>query len=343
MKESSASYKFLVVEDNPGDFYLIEEYLTESFASLKIENAKNFSEAKEYLTKSPYCFNIIFLDLSLPDKQGEELIKNILHNAGEIPVIVLTGYSDIAFSVRSLHLGVADYLNKDELNATLLYKSVVYNIERKRKKDELEESKKLYSDLFHLSPIPMWVFDVKTLFFLDVNQAAINHYGYSLQEFLAMTIKDIKPLEEMTKMKQALHDNETLFKDKFKHIKKNGIQIDVEIQSTHIEFLGRKAKLMLVYDITEKIKYLKTIESQNENLKEIARIQSHVVRSPVARILGLLNYMEEYDLDDEEKKFFQKSLKTSVLELDDIIKDITHKTQQLSPQNNINGSKNIFK
>lgn len=343
MKESSASYKFLVVEDNPGDFYLIEEYLTESFASLKIENAKNFTEAKEYLTKSPYCFNIIFLDLSLPDKQGEELIKNILLNAGEIPVIVLTGYSDIAFSVRSLHLGVADYLNKDELNAALIYKSVVYNIERKRKKHELEESKKLYSDLFHLSPIPMWVFDMETLFFLDVNQTAINHYGYSLQEFLAMTIKDIKVPEEVEKMDQALKSKETLFKDKFKHIKKDGTHIDVEMQSSNIEFLGRKAKLILANDITERNKYLETIETQNKNLKEIAWIQSHVVRSPVARILGLLNYMEEYDLSDDEKKFFQKSLKKSVLELDNVIKEITHKTQQLSPENNINGSKNIFK
>lgn len=328
MEESLTIYKFLIVEDNPGDFFLIEEYLTESFSlfSLKIENAKDFAEAKSFLSDPLQCFNMIFLDLTLPDKQGEELIKNILQEAKEIPVIILTGYSEIEFSIRSLQLGVADYLSKDELNTTLLYKSVLYNIERKRKKMELEESKKLYSDLFHLSPIPMWVYDVETLCFLDINQAAVSHYGYTSEEFLSMTIRDIKPTQEMEKMNLVLKNKGTLFKDKFKHIKKDGTLIDVEIESSCIDFLGRKAKLVLANDITEKNNYLETIENQNQNLKEIARIQSHVVRAPVARILGLLNYIEEYDLNDDEKKFFQESIKVSILELDEIIKDITNRT-----------------
>ncbi|MFA9192103.1 response regulator [Flavobacterium sp. FZUC8N2.13] len=328
MEESLTIYKFLIVEDNPGDFFLIEEYLTESFSlfSLKIENAKDFAEAKSFLSDPLQCFNMIFLDLTLPDKQGEELIKNILQEAKEIPVIILTGYSEIEFSIRSLQLGVADYLSKDELNTTLLYKSVLYNIERKRKKMELEESKKLYSDLFHLSPIPMWVYDMETLCFLDINQAAVSHYGYTSDEFLSMTIRDIKPTQEMEKMNLVLKNKGTLFKDKFKHIKKDGTLIDVEIESSCIDFLGRKAKLVLANDITEKNNYLETIENQNQNLKEIARIQSHVVRAPVARILGLLNYIEEYDLNDDEKKFFQESIKVSILELDEIIKDITNRT-----------------
>lgn len=329
MEESLTIYNFLIVEDNPGDFFLIEEYLTESFSSfsLKIENAKDFAEAKSFLSDPLLCFNMIFLDLTLPDKQGEELIKNILREAKEIPVIILTGYSEIEFSIRSLQLGVADYLSKDELNTTLLYKSVLYNIERKRKKMELEESKKLYSDLFHLSPIPMWVYDMETLCFLDINQAAISNYGYTSEEFLSMTIKDIKPPQEMEKMNLELKNKGTLFKDKFKHIKKDGALIDVEIESSCIDFLGRKAKLVLANDITEKNNYLETIENQNKNLKEIARIQSHVVRAPVARILGLLNYIEEYDLDDDEKKKFQESIKISILELDEIIKDITNRTK----------------
>jgi PAS domain S-box-containing protein len=333
MIENSTPYQFLIVEDNPGDLFLIKEYLMESFILLEIKNAQNYTDAKNYLLDTSNSFTMILLDLTLPDMQGEELIKSILKDANGIPVIVLTGYNDIGFSVRSLHLGVADYLNKDELNATLLYKSVLYNIERKRKRIELEESKKLYSNLFHLSPIPMWVFDVETLYFLDINQAAINHYGYSLQEFLSMTIKDIRPAEDMEKLDLALknwHKNgETLFKDKFTHIKKDGTPIDVEVQSTYIEFLGRNAKLILANDITEKNKYLKTIENQNENLKEIAWIQSHIVRAPVARILGLLNYIDDYHLNDDENIFFLESLRTSALELDEIIKDITDKTKYI--------------
>lgn len=327
MKETVAFYKFLVVEDNPGDFFLIKEYLTDSFTLLEVENARNYADAKKYLSDPSHCFNMVFLDLTLTDKQGEELIKNVLSDAKEVPVIVLTGYNDINFSIRSLHLGVADYLNKDELNAALLYKSIIYNLERKRKKKELEESKRLYSDLFHLSPIPMWVFDIETLGFLDVNQAAVSHYGYSFEEFLSMTIKDIKAIEEMEKLNQVLENSNKLFKDKFIHIKKDGTLIDVELESSCIDFLGRKAKLVLANDITEKNKYLKTIENQNQNLKEIARIQSHVVRAPVARILGLLTYMDEFELDKNENVFCLESLKASAIELDGIIKDITNKTR----------------
>lgn len=327
--ESKNLHKFLIIEDNPGDYFIIEEYLTDSFSFSNIENAKNYSEAKKYLSDPAYAFTMIFLDLTLPDKAGEHLIQNILLDAKDIPVIVLTGNIDIDFGVRSVQLGVADYLNKDELNQTLLYKSVMYTTERIRKKRELEESKKQYRDLFQLSPIPMWVFDFESLFFLDVNEAGIIHYGYSLKEFLSMTIREIKAVEEVEKLESGLNSEELFFKDKFKHVKKDGTAIDVEVQSSEIAFSGRRAILMLANDITEKNNYLNTIEAQNKNLKEIARIQSHVVRSPVARILGLLHCMEECDMDEDEKKIFEDNIKISALELDAIIKDITDKTYNI--------------
>lgn len=334
MNKDDLVYKILVIEDNLGDFFLIEENLSHHFKSSEIINANTYNKAKEFLSDTSNIFTIIFLDLTLPDKNGEELIKNILELAKEIPVIVLTGYGDISFGIKSLTLGVSDYLNKDELNPTLLHKSILYNIERKKKRIELEESKNRYSDLFHLSPIPMWVFDLETLYFLDVNDAAIEHYGYSSDEFLAMTIEQIRPSEELARMKLALENwyehKETVFKSKFKHLKKNRTEIEVEIQSTPIEFKGRKAKLILSNDVTEKNKYLKAIETQNTQLKEIAWIQSHQVRAPVSRILGIVNYIQEYPLDSDENKFFLESLKTSTLELDTIIREISSKTNSIN-------------
>src|SRR5690606_21379179 len=110
---------------------------------------------------------------TLPDHHGEELIKEIVGQSHGAPVVALTGLADLEFSVKSIALGIADYLLKDDLNASVLHKSILYNLERKKAVSAIQESEQRYSDLFHLSPQPMWVYDIKTLEFLDVNEAAI--------------------------------------------------------------------------------------------------------------------------------------------------------------------------
>src|SRR5665213_195306 len=136
----------------------------------------------------------------------------------------------------------------------------------------------------------MWVYELETLHFLDVNIAAINHYGYSREEFLSMIISEIGPEEDIHKTEQVVlnlrqHDP-PFFQGIFRHKKKDGELIHVDIHSNIILFKGKKAKLILANDITERIKYIGAIEKQNEKLREIAWIQSHIVRAPLARMLG---------------------------------------------------------
>nr|NYE66328.1 YesN/AraC family two-component response regulator [Mucilaginibacter sp. E4BP6] len=195
MVADKRKYNILIVEDNPGDFALVEDFLFEHIEAPQILQAKSFKAAKENSLISNCMFDVILLDLSLPDCAGKSLINEIVDLCKNIPVIVLTGYVDFKFGVKSLSLGVSDYLLKDELNSTSLYKSIVYSIERKKSIVELAESEKRYSDLFHLSPLPMWVVDMDTSCFLDVNMSTIIHYGYSRDEFLSMTLKDIRPPE----------------------------------------------------------------------------------------------------------------------------------------------------
>ena len=183
METDRRKYKILVVEDNPGDFALVEEFLIEQIGIGILTHAKTFKEAKNILSSGCSEFDVVLLDLSLPDKTGTPLIKEIVASCPNTPVIVLTGYSDFDFGVNSLSLGISDYLLKEELTAISLYKSILYSTERKKVVSALEESEKKYSELFHMSPQPMWVFDLETLYFLNVNNAAIKHYGYSHEEF----------------------------------------------------------------------------------------------------------------------------------------------------------------
>ena len=110
------------------------------------------------------------------------------------------------------------------------------------------DSEQRYRLLFDRNPTPMWVFDRETLAFLMVNDAAVEHYGFTRDEFLGMTLLDIRPPEERTAF-ESLRD-ETGQVGVFRHRTKAGLVIDVEITTDRIVFDGRDAELVLAVDVT---------------------------------------------------------------------------------------------
>lgn len=119
----------------------------------------------------------------------------------------------------------------------------------------LRENETRYRQMFQANPHPMWLYDLETLRFLAVNDAATTHYGYSEAEFLTLTIADIRPPEEIPrlfeKVKQ-LDGGAQYSTDAWCHRKKDGTLIDVEISSHEIEYAGRRAKVVLAHDVTER-------------------------------------------------------------------------------------------
>jgi PAS domain S-box-containing protein len=254
MIKDKSDYRILVVEDNAGDQLLIEDYLTELIEFPDIEIAKNFREAYDFFTAG-HQFDIILLDLTLPDKSGRELITNILKICSDTPVIVLTGFSDMEFSIQSISLGVSDYLLKNDLNASSLYKSILYCLERKKRVYELKESEKRYSELFRLNPQPIWIFDIETFKFVQVNHAAVKLYGYTMEEFLNMTVFDFRLEEDNRDLRKSLVENSENYQTvhrKSRHFTKSGELLDVEVQATFIVINDRKYRMVIITDVTEK-------------------------------------------------------------------------------------------
>jgi PAS domain S-box-containing protein len=334
MQKDSKSYHILVVEDNPGDYFLVEEFLREKMTAPRVVRSESFKQAKTTIINENKRFDIILLDLSLPDKEGEELINEAISLSAGTPIIILTGFVDVNFAVRSLSLGISDYLLKDDLNSTILYKSIIYNLERHKNLLRLKESEQRYFDLFHLSPLPMWVYDLETYAFLNVNQAATEHYGYSHEEFMQMTIQEIRPKKDVLHVEKVVRETrrniERKFKGIFAHQKKDGTLIEVEVISKFLNFKGRKARIVLANDITEKLNYVKAIEIQNERLKSIAWLQSHVVRAPLARMMGLINLIKTGELNMDEKISFLDHIIASADEVDKVIRKIVNKAQKIS-------------
>ncbi|TZF84572.1 PAS domain S-box protein [Pedobacter sp. BS3] len=206
--------------------------------------------------------------------------------------------------------------------------------ERAKKVLELAESEKRYSDLFHSSPQPMWVYDLDTYMFLDVNTAAIKQYGYSREEFLSMDVLAIRPPEERQKMLDAIglskkQQSGIFYHGVYVHRKKSGELIHVDIQTNPLPYKGRNASVVLATNITERLNYIRAIEKQNARLQEIGWIQSHVVRAPLARIMGLIDILKNCRGTDINQDELLQHILVSALEMDTIIKDIVSRAEQI--------------
>ena len=127
---------------------------------------------------------------------------------------------------------------------------------RNKTLEALRDSEERHRLLFDQSPQPMWVYDLESLRFLAVNQAAVAHYGYSREEFFSMTIEEIRPLEDVERLYQQLEEDlpATLLPSVWRHRKANKELIDVEITSHALMFLGRRARLVLATDVTERLR-----------------------------------------------------------------------------------------
>jgi len=190
---------------------------------------------------------------------------------------------------------------------------------------DLEASRQHYSDLFQVSPLPKFVFDANTLEFLDINQAAVDRYGYTREEFLKMTIRDIRPEEEIPLMEEAVKARGSIYYFRpgiFTHRKRNGEIIRVDITSSALTYGDRPARIALMIDVTERMRHLEAIETQNKKLREISWMQSHIIRAPLSRILGLVNIFDNAMPDQSEISQILQYIRVSADELDNVVRAI---------------------
>lgn len=269
MQENTHLLSVLIVEDNPGDLFLLQETLRLSKLPFKqIHKAESAAEAIEQLQKHGHELDVVLLDLSLPDSSGFNSYSQVYGHAGAIPIIVLTGLADTEMALETMAQGAQDYLIKGEYDERLLAKSIQYSIERNRIRLSLIESNESYRNLFFNNPLPIFIWDLLTLEILEANEVAQEEYGYSHEELLEMKVLDLRS--------ERFHDKIQTFAKEFlesdinrksgiwEHKKRNGEAMILDISSHKIDYKGRAAVLAIHNNITEKIRLEEKLEEERK-------------------------------------------------------------------------------
>jgi len=202
--------------------------------------------------------------------------------------------------------------------------------EKKKSEELLIKSEEQYKYLFENNPHPMWIYDINTLAFLMVNNTAINSYGYSGEEFMKMTLKDIRPSEDWANLEKDVKNTpkSASMPKRWRHIKKSGELIYVEINSFPINFENKDARLVLSRDVTDRVKSEDALILAKNKAEESDRIKStflatmsHELRTPLNAIIGFSDLMKD-DISKEEIDSFAMTIHKSGRHLLGLIEEI---------------------
>ncbi|MEH2186535.1 MAG: PAS domain S-box protein [Nostoc sp.] len=188
---------------------------------------------------------------------------------GGVPLITSSGFAlgslcVIDFAPRNLSV-------KEQVALQQLARQIIRYLELELQKN-IDDSQRSFNLLFSKNPNPMWVYNQNNLQFLDVNEAAVVHYGYSREEFLQMRITDIRPVENMPIFMEYLGQKypNLYFAGQWRHRRKNGQIIDVEIFTHPIDYGRYNAHLVNIRDITEYKKIEKTLQESEARFRAIS-------------------------------------------------------------------------
>jgi hypothetical protein len=164
-----------------------------------------------------------------------------------------------------------------------------------------DRSPRHYRELFDANPLPTWAFDRETLAFLEVNQSAIDHYGYSRAEFLAMKIADIRPPEDVQRLFEDLGELAPVSDiDTWRHRAKDGRIIHVSLRGKDFWFDGVAARLVVAHDITAQLEAEQSVRrldaqlNQAQKLEAIGRLSggmAHDFNNILTAVLGYAGFL----------------------------------------------------
>ena len=268
--------------------------------------------------------------LTAADTSANRFLVIIVVGVGAMTIVVFVVYRRVAEPVRRLSLAmrpssggqlastsvgtgareVTDLAEDfDKLMATIKRELA----DRLATEEKIVDSERNYRSLFEGHPQPMWLYDIHTLAFLRVNDAAIVRYGYSREEFLTMSIKDIRRPEDVPKFLELTGQPPAFDRSgPWTHLLKDGSSVEVLITSHAVSFGEKEARFVLAEDLTESQRLELELHQSKARAEasaalsrakdEMVSLVSHEMRTPLASIVGFTELLATREVTPEQRK-----------------------------------------
>ena len=360
IKESILKHKILIVDDQLPNIILLENILNLTGFNEILSTTDSTTALEKIETHKP---DILLLDLMMPEVTGFDILAELektTESRDFMPVLVLTADTNPKSKEKALKLGASDFLTKPfdisevslRIQNLLTTKYLMDQLKNQNDhledlvkirteqlqtaKEEAERNEKKYRLLFdaNLDDINLFYIDESgPSNFIESNPASEAVLGYTKEELLNLSLHDIDTgmvasAYFQEKLQKLLEKGSLEFETVIR--KKNGELRNMEVKANVFELEGKKAVLNIYRDITDRIKFIEAILKQNRAFKEISWIQSHVVRAPLARMMGVIHLINEMELENKDPELlkFLKMILDSAFELDQIIREISEKTAE---------------
>lgn len=286
--------QLLLVEDSTVDAALLRAELTQTRLIFDIDHVQRLSQAIEHLQIGGY--DVVLLDLSLPDSHGLDTLLHIRAVEPDIPVVILSGYEDAQVGLEAVKHGAQDYLPKGRTDAALLERALQYAMERAAVVEELTESRQRYRELFDATLEAIFVHDDEVI--LDVNRSCEVMFDMHRDDLIGQKIGFF-----LTWDKRLSHDGQVGALHVGTAWRADGNIFTVEIGSVTIILERRRVRLTTLRDISARLRAEQhqlelTLERERlAMLREFLHTASHDLRTPITTLLTGI-YLIQRNLND---------------------------------------------
>jgi PAS domain S-box-containing protein len=293
--------KVLLIDDDEDDYILTRDWLREfQLVSCELTWVDTYQAARNAIASGQY--DIYLVDYRLGDGNGLELLREAIANGCAVPIVLLTGQGDREIDIEAMKAGAADYLEKSQLTAPLLERSIRYALERKQTEQKIREQ----AALLDVATDAIFVQDLDNQI-LFWNKAAEHLYGYRKEEAIAKKVSELWQEKNLSQLQEALTIlmKNGAWEGELQQRTKSGQEIIVESRWTLVrEFDKRRQTILIVNtDITQK-KQLEAQFLRAQRLESIGTLASgiaHDLNNVLAPILMTAQLLES-QLHDERSK-----------------------------------------
>ena len=271
----------LIIEQSEQEAARVVAELTQAGFTVRPRQVKDEAALRDAFADG--AWDLIVADWSMPALTAPAALAILKeHKLDRVPFIVVAESEPGEEAVLAvLRAGARDFVHKRKLGRLVptLQRELRDRDERQSRAEveaALRASEERYRLLFDRAPLPIWIYERATLRFIEVNAAALAHYGYTREEFLAMTILDIRSAEDADHVRHVIADAHFASTTRrWRHLKKDRTEICVEVSSFDFsQRQGGEARMVLARDVTERIRADETLRKTEEQLRHALKLEA---------------------------------------------------------------------